>query len=183
MQNQAKTIEYTMLDCDNFFVTSLNGFKRRQKVENCWRKSGNNYALTPVAYTEDWSLSERREMAQRIISLISAGYIAIGAKCGNEIVGFALIDNNRFGSEKQYINLAELYVSEPYRRKGIGKALFKLACEAAKKLGGTKLYISAHSAEESIAAYKNYGCTLAKEINQALADKEPCDLQLEFDLK
>lgn len=65
---------------------------------------------------------------------------------------------------------------------GIGKKLFELACDAAKRLGGKKLYISAHSAEESIAAYKNYGVVFAKEINQELAKKEPYDLQLEFNL-
>ena len=46
----------------------------------------------------------------------------------------------------------------------------------------SKLYISAHSARESIAAYRKYGCINAEEINEALAEKEPCGLQLEFQL-
>lgn len=144
---------------------------------------GDGYILLPITYTEEWSLSERRGLAQKILYQLSLGSIAYGAFESNRIVGFALIINKRFGSKDQYVDLAELYVSEPFRRKGIGKRLFQMSCTAAKKLGGEKLYISAHSAEESIAAYKRYGCVLAKEINQILAEKEPCDLQLEFELK
>jgi len=174
---------YTELTASNFQINSLDSFKRFQSVKNCWRKVSDGYALLPIAYTEEWSLSERRELAEKILQQVSLGSIAYGAMEDNRIVGFALIINERFGSRNQYVDLAEFYVSEPYRRKGIGKKLFQISCIAAKKLGGKKLYISAHSAEESIAAYKSYGCTLAKEINQILAEKEPCDLQLEFELK
>lgn len=167
----------------NFFARSLDDFERRQSVEHCWRKTGNGYSLLPVVYTEDWSLSERREMARKILYQLSLGSVAYGAMQDGRIVGFALVINQRFGSENQYVDLAEFYVSAPYRRKGIGKALFRVSCSAAQKIGAQKLYISAHSAEESIAAYKSYGCVLAREINQTLAEKEPCDLQLEFKLK
>ena len=54
------------------------------------------------------------------------------------------------------------------------------ACEEAKRLGADKLYISAHSSKESQAAYKAIGCVHAKEINQKLAEEEPCDVQLEY---
>ena len=43
-----------------------------------------------------------------------------------------------------------------------------------------KLYISAHSSKESQAAYKAIGCVHAEEINQKLAEEEPCDVQLEY---
>jgi len=178
-----ENITYTELTAANFTATSLDGFKRRQSVKNCWRKVGGDYTLLPIAYTEEWSLSECREIAEKILYRLSLGDIAYGAIENDSIVGFALIIKELFGSENQYVDLAEFYVSEPYRRKGIGKTLFKMSCNAAKKFGGKKLYISAHSAEESIAAYKSYGCILAKEINQTLAGKEPCDLQLEFELK
>lgn len=174
---------FTQLTADNFSINSLDNFVRRQNVKKCWRKAGNDYVLLPVAYTEEWSLSECREFAKKILYQVSLGSIAYGAIENNRIVGFALVTNKRFGSKNQYVDLAEFYVSEPYRRKGIGKKLFQMSCKAAKSLGGKKLYISAHSAEESIAAYKSYGCVLAKEINRILAEKEPCDLQLEFELK
>lgn len=73
-------------------------------------------------------------------------------------------------------------VSEPYRHHGIGRQLFSLAREEAKKIDAEKLYISACSAKETQAAYKALGCTLAEEINERLAEEEPCDIQLELAL-
>jgi len=174
---------FVELTSANFSVCSLDDFERRQSVKKCWRKSGDGYCLLPVVYTEDWSLSERREMASNILVQLSLGSVAYGAMQDGRVVGFALVINRRFGNENQYVDLAEFYVSAPYRRKGIGKTLFAMSCAAARKFGARKLYVSAHSAEESIAAYKSYGCVLAREINQTLSEKEPCDLQLEFELK
>lgn len=134
-----KNCIFVELTAANFFVNSLDDFKRRQSVENCWRKTGDGYSLLPVVYTEDWSLSERREMASKILFQLSLGSVAYGAMKDGRIVGYALVINRRFGSENQYVDLAEFYVSEPYRRKGIGKVLFQMSCVAAKKMGAQKL--------------------------------------------
>lgn len=175
-------IVYVALNAENFNLNCLDGFVRRQKVEECWRFNGGSYVLTPVSYTEDWNLSERRALAKRIAESVSCGSVAYAAKSDGEVVGFALVESGLFGSRKQYIDLAEFYVSEPFRRMGIGRELFNLACAAARKSGAEKLYISAHSAKETIAAYESYGCRYAEEINAELVKKEPCDLQLEYKL-
>lgn len=60
--------------------------------------------------------------------------------------------------------------------------LFSLACDSAKQLGAKKMYISAHSSEESKAFYNAMGCVEALEYNHKLVDDEPCDCQLEFTL-
>ena len=66
------------------------------------------------------------------------------------------------------------------RGEGIGKGLFVCAKAAAKKLGAKKIYISAHSAEETQAFYHSLGCKEAEEYNQELVEAEPCDCQLEY---
>lgn len=90
------------------------------------------------------------------------------------------MENSFFGSEKQYLQLSCIHVSEESRGNGIGKQLFSYAVEAATELGAQKLYISAHSAKESQAFYHALGCVEAKEYNRELAEAEPCDCQLEF---
>ncbi|MDE7329671.1 MAG: GNAT family N-acetyltransferase [Clostridia bacterium] len=175
-------VEYVQISEKNFNVNSLDEFIRFQSVETCWRKSGEDYVLKPVKYIEDWTLKELGKLAERILEETVKDSVAYSAVCEGKIVGFALIQKELFGSEKQYADLAEFYVSQPFRGKGIGKALFKLACKSAKRFGAKKLYISAHSTEDSIAAYKSFGCIPAKEINVTLAEKEPFDLQLEFEL-
>ncbi len=176
-------VTYKKLNEENFTESSLDKFIRRQEVFRCWRKINGKYMLTPVHYIEDWNLSELRSLAKTIGNGIADGGAAFGAFDGNGPVGFAYLDGMPFGSRKQYLDLAEFYVSAPYRRLGIGRKLFSLICKEAKERGAEKLYISAHSAEESVKAYKSYGCVPAQEINTVLAEKEPCDLQLECVLK
>lgn len=173
-------IKYKKLGAENFSVTSLDGFERRQSVERCWRKVNGEYALLPVKYIEDWTVEEKRALARRMLDGVLQGGVLFGAEADGRIIGFAYVDRALFGSGKQYCDLAEFYVSAPFRNMGIGKRLFMLACGAAAEFGAQKLYISAHSAEDSIAAYKKLGCVFATEINVRFAEKEPCDLQLEY---
>ena len=42
------------------------------------------------------------------------------------------------------------------------------------------LYISAHPSKESQAAYRSLGCVEAEEINKAIAENEPFDIQMEY---
>lgn len=170
-------ITYGRLTEANFSLSSLDGFVFRQEVSECWRKVDGEWKLLPIAYTDDSGPD-----AQTMLGALSAGNPAFGGWAGDALVGFALLAKDRFGSSAQYIDLAEFYVSLPYRRLGIGRRLFALACQGARELGADKLYISAHSARESMAAYRKYGCVDAEEINWALAKKEPCDVQLEYRL-
>ncbi len=153
-KNSLPSLQTVNLDTNNFNENSLDNFILNQRVTHCWRKINGEYKLLPVCYTEKWNLSERKNMAQKIISAVRCGATAIAAIIDNSIIGFALLSDYLFGKNKEYIDLEEFYVSEPFRGNGIGKLLFEKICPAAKQSGAKKLYISAHSAEESIAAYK-----------------------------
>lgn len=152
-------IAYAPLTADNFNVFSLDKFIRRQHVRQCWRRVDGALVLRPVEYIEDWTLEERRSTAAEVLA---------GA---------------RLGSRGQYADLALFYVSEPFRGQGIGGRLFRMACAAARELGAEKLYISAHSAAEVMAAYWALGCVEAEEPDPRHAAEEPCDVQLEKRLK
>lgn len=62
---------------------------------------------------------------------------------------------------------------------GIGKKLFALCCQEAKRLGGNKLYIAAHPSIESQSFYRAVGCSPAEEVNERIFKREPLDIQLE----
>ena len=119
-------------------------------------------------------------MAREILHIIAGKGFAYGAFCEEKVVGYILVSNEFFGSSDQYFELLLYHVSEPYRRRGIGKKLFELACKTAKEIGARKLYISAHSSKESQVAYQKLGCIEAAEINQVIAENEPYDVQMEF---
>lgn len=180
---QQTEISYFTCNKHNFDKFSLDTSIRKQTVTHCWRKTRSGYMLQPVAYTEDWNLNERRAVAAKICDGLQRGCLAFAAAQANRIVGFAYVDRTFFGNKHRYVALEELYVSQPFRNRGIGRQLFVNACSGARSLGATRLYISAHSAEEVIAAYRRFGCEYAEEINQTLAEKEPCDLPLAFNLE
>ena len=171
---------YQLLTEENFHSHSLDGFIRRQEVAECWRKRGGQWKLLPIAYVEDWDLDARRRRAEDILRCVEGGAPAYGAWVQGQVSGLAQLALPRFGSRKQYIDLARFHVSLPYRGRGIGGALFRLACQGARELGAERLYISAHSAQETMAAYRALGCAEAAEVNQLLAEKEPCDVPLEY---
>lgn len=181
MQENHAAVRLERLTKQNFSECALDAFVRHQEVTQCWRQIDGEWRLLPIRFTEEWDAEECRCIAKHIAEGLSAGSIVgFGAFDGDAVVGYITIGTARFGSGAQYAQLVEFEVSEGYRGRKIGKRLFGLGCEAARALGAQKLYISAHSSMESQAAYRALGCVHAQEINAALAQAEPCDVQMEY---
>ena len=174
------TIHYEILNGKNYNTYSLDHFVRHQRVSECWRNVDGEWKLVPIEFEENWSVEQCQKIAADVALHMENDQTAIGAFDGEEVIGFVTVSHNIFGNTAKYVELVCFQVSEPYRGKKIGKTLFSKACEEAKRLGADKLYISAHSSKESQAAYKAIGCVHAEEINQKLAEEEPCDVQLEY---
>lgn len=172
--------EYKALTRDNFCETSLDEFVRHQVVKEFWEHTDEGWRLRPTDFTEDWDHDRRREEAAEMLRTMGSERIQFGAFVDGRVVGYADICKRLFGSRGQYVELKSFQVSEPYRRMGIGKELFALAADAARRLGAKKLYISAHSSKESQAAYRALGCRHAEEIDKAIAENEPYDVQMEY---
>lgn len=179
---QIETIQFERLTKQNFNEFSLDHFIRHQEVTHCWRNVEGEWKLLPIAFTENWDLSQCRRNAKNISDNLEQDIIGFSAFSDGTVVGYLTIGKSLFGSRKQYVQLVEFEVSKNFRGKKIGKELFKLGCDAAKSLNAEKLYISAHSSKESQAAYKALGCVHATEIDSKLAEEEPCDVQLEYNL-
>ena len=173
-------IHYEELNGKNFNTHSLDHFVRHQRVSECWRNVDGQWKLIPIEFEENWTVEQCQKIAADVALHMENDQTAIGAFDGEEVIGFITVSHNIFGNTAKYVELVCFQVSESYRGKKIGKTLFYKACEEAKRLGADKLYISAHSSKESQAAYKAIGCVHAKEINQKLAQEEPCDVQLEY---
>ena len=175
-------IRYQRLNADNFTAHSLDDFVRHQTVTECWRKIDNDWKLVPNVYEENWSQAQCREIAEDVVHHIKLDQTGFGAFDRERIVGFATVSHRIFGADAGYVQLVCFQISEEYRRQGIGKKLFLMTCEEARRLGAEKLYISAHSSKESQAAYRALGCTPAEEVNEGLAAAEPFDVQMEYRL-
>ncbi len=174
--------QYRRLDNNNFTCNTLDDFVRHQTVTACWRKIDNDWKLVPNVYDENWSLAQRRRIAEDVARHINIDQTGFGAFDGERIIGFATVSHRIFGVAARYLQLVCFQITEEYRRQGIGRKLFSMACEEARRLGADRLYISAHSSKESQAAYRALGCSFAEEINEELAAAEPFDVQLEYRL-
>ena len=174
--------QYRRLDNNYFTGHSLDDFVRHQTVTECWRKTDNDWKLVPNVYEENWSREQCRKMAEEAVHYINLDQTGFGAFDGERVIGFVTVSHRIFGVSARYVQLVCFQISEEYRGQGIGRKLFSLACEEARKLGADKLYISAHSSKESQAAYRALGCSFAEEINEELAAAEPFDVQMEYRL-
>jgi GNAT superfamily N-acetyltransferase len=173
-------IEFKELNSCDCKSDLLKDFKRYQEVNRCWRKIDNEWVLKDIHFIEQWDDAQKENKISSFLWCIQNNGHVFGAFKGNRLIGFATIDSVFWGCKKEYIQLEMLHVSYDYRNKGIGKRLFSVICSKAKQNGARKLYISAHSSEESQAFYRSAGCIEAVEINKILAENEPYDCQLEY---
>ncbi|WP_417203439.1 GNAT family N-acetyltransferase [Acetoanaerobium sticklandii] len=175
-------IDYRELKISDIDIQLFSGFDRYQDVKKCWRKEDGTWVLKDIAFVEQWSIDEYEFLVKCLQNTIKQGGAVFGAFDRDMLAGFASLENDFWGSGGQYLQLSSIHISSNHRGKGVGKKLFSIICEKAKERGAKKLYISAHSSEETQAFYKALGCIEAKEYNEDLVEKEPCDCQLEFSL-
>ena len=168
--------ELTIGDVD---ISMFACFDRTQNVTKGCRKIEGEWVIQDIAFVDNWSDEEYRQGVAYLRNLIqSKGYV-VGAFYDGKLKGFASVEPVIFGTDAKYMVLSNIHISQDMRRQGIGKELFALAKMWAKERGAEKLYISAHSAVESQAFYQSMGCVEAVEYHKELAEREPCDCQLE----
>lgn len=155
------------------------GFIRRQVVTKCWRREKGEWVIRDDPFIDDWTEADFQTLISCLKNTAATGGVVYGAFADDTLKGFASVESDFLGSGGQYLDLSSIHVSEDARGAGIGKALFLMAKEWARKKGAKKLYISAHSAVESQAFYKNMGCVEALEYDRRHVDLEPFDCQLE----
>ncbi len=177
-----KGINYKKLKRTDMGLTLFAKFNRYQEIKKCWRKENGDWKLKEIHFIEQWGSDEYKDLVEELKDTIEAGGVVFGAFKNNYIVGFASLENLFFGSQKEYLLLSGIHVSYENRGMGIGAFLFALVCEEAIEKGAKKLYISAHSSQETRAFYDAMGCVEAKEYNESLVAKEPYDCQLEYSL-
>ncbi len=174
-------IEFRPIQAHELNMELYAQFSRRQDVTQCYRRENGEWVIKPIAFIDDWSNENYAELIKDLLNTLKTGGAVFGAFEDGLLKGFASVENEFFGGENRYLDLSSLHVSQNMRGSGIGRRLFAISAAWAKERGAKKLYISSHSAVETQRFYRcAMGCTDAKEINAALAEKEPCDCQLEY---
>lgn len=176
------SIEIKELKLEELSPDLFSSFNRYQKVTKCWRKNQDGWVLKDIAFTENWDVAEYIQLVQYLRNTFETGGAVFGAFESHVLIGFASLENELFGSRWKYLQLSSLHVSYEKRNMGIGRSLFALSVETARKMGAEKLYISAHSSEETQRFYQSLGCVEAMELSEKLTADEPFDCQMEYRL-
>ena len=129
-----------------------------------------------------WSTSMIADAVAMLEPKLRAGGILLGAVDGDRLVGVAVLDGAFIGELRDQLQMAFLYVSNGYRRLGIGRQLMDEVCEHARRKGARQLYISAAETESAVGFYLDYGGRLAQRLDPALYRLEPLDIHLTLDL-
>jgi len=172
-------INVKRVTADQIHSNFLEGFNRHQITNKMkiWNKG--NLEEKENYYIDDWDNYKLSDISKYLQQIALIGAV-VAAFHEDKVVGFTCVDGELFLDG--YMNMPYIHVSLEYRRKGIGELLFNMIQEEAKKLGATKLYISAHPDVNTQKFYESIGCVQAKRINKELYDLEPFDIQLEKEL-
>ncbi|ERK31495.1 GNAT family N-acetyltransferase [Clostridium intestinale] len=162
---------------------SIKEINPSQYIGKAWREIEGKRKLVEINYQdEDWPNGYEYHISHLSDTILNGGS-AIGAfNLDNKLLGFATVNPQVFGEKYKYVLLDQLFITLDCRNKGIGKKLFMLSTDEARKWDVDKIYICAGSAEETIAFYFKLGCKEVEEINQDLYEIDRRDYQLEFSL-
>jgi GNAT superfamily N-acetyltransferase len=124
--------------------------------------------------TGDGSHSFRAKIRFCQESLLRGGQL-LGGYLGEEVAGLAVVEPS-FESPLAWLSF--LHVSRPYRREGVGTALWTSAVQMARDASATRLYVSATPTGSAVGFNLRQGCVLAVPPHAGLFEAEPEDIQL-----
>ena len=155
----------------------LDAFERTQKVKRVYANENGKLLLKDQIWTMDWSLEHKRKVAA---NLKSDACIAYAVWENEKVIGFVSVMKALIGCQ---MVLDIIQVDRAFRGQGIGRQLFDLAALEAKNAGAKELYISACCSEETVNFYKAMGAVPTNDPIPEIAEAEPYDIQMTFDLK
>ena len=173
---------YKDLQAEDLNRQLFDSFIRRQIVTKCWRRENGQWQIQDVPFVDDWSETDYQQLLAHLRDILASGGFVHAAFVHGALKGFVSVDAAWLGHGREYLDLANLHVSEELRGRGIGRALFQAAAQWARERGAKKLYLSAHLAVESQAFYRAMGCVEAETYDPKHVEAEPCDCQLEYRL-
>jgi ribosomal protein S18 acetylase RimI-like enzyme len=107
--------------------------------------------------------------------LLARGATLFGVVDGERPAGLVVVESD---FEPGLAWLAWLHVSRPYRRRGVARALWTAAADAALAGGGRSMYVSATPTGSAVGFYLSQGCRLADPPHPDLLAEEPDDIHL-----
>ena len=156
---------------------------RREVIDAIYYWIDGQLVLRPEHYDmQGWPPGEAEKYTPILLDSFDQGGIFFGAFEQGRLIGAAVLENEFIGQPRDQLQLSFLHVSRDDRGKGVGRRLFKLAEERAKKIGARRLYISATPSEHTVNFYLRLGCVVTAHPDPGLFAREPEDIHLEYSI-
>ncbi|MFR1518977.1 MAG: GNAT family N-acetyltransferase [Clostridia bacterium] len=176
-------ISYKQLYKCDLSDNMLDYFNRYQDVKKYYAKQGSFLEVQDCDFIESWDKDKKHSIIyEDLCEVLEYGGTIYGAFDNDKLIGFSCFDGRFIGNESQYLQLIYLHVSCEYRNRRIGRTLFSMCADSARKQEAKKLYISANSSYSTQQFYRSMGCVQATENIVHLCDADPYDIQMEYDL-
>lgn len=164
-------------------VARLADIDRSEVVKTLYKvRDGALVALDHGCRVPPWSGEALAEMTAFARDRFEAGGEGWAAFAGGRLVGVAVLGHAPVRGDPRELQLALLYVSRAYRRRGVAGRLFDVLREAALRRGARRLYVSATPSDSAVGFYLSRGARLAAPVDAALFALEPEDVHLVVDL-
>ena len=175
---EKENIIYRVLERDE--ICRLNEIDRYEIVEEVYYFKDGKLVLEKE-YWEAIDILNISEVIEDYIEDYDDDGTFIGAFDGDKLVGFGGISGKLIGENKDMLQLTSLFVSNKYRKKGIGRQLICMLKERAKQSGAAKLYVSATPSKNTVDFYRVAGFDLTTPIKEFFED-EPEDIHMDMKL-
>jgi len=106
---------------------------------------------------------------------LDEGGLLLGGYVDGDFAGLAVVQP---AYEPPLARLTFLHVSRPFRRTGVGTALWAAAVQQCRAASADRMYISATPTGSAVGFYLRQGCTLAIPPHPTLFALEPDDIHL-----
>ena len=172
-----------VLACDE--IDAIWTIDRREVIEAVYYldPQGSGLTLKPEHFdVRGWPPGEAEIYTPLLQDCYDHGGWFYGLFDDSRLVAVAVLEGRFIGRPQDQLQLKFLHVSHGYRDQGLGRRLFDLAANEARRRGARRLYISATPSEHTIGFYLGLGCTVTAEPDPKLFTLEPEDIHLEYAL-
>lgn len=166
---------------DRHEIARIWDIDRREVIDNIYYYEHGELVLKPEHYDmQGWPAGEADLYTPILEACFARGGWFHGLFDSDRLVGVAVLDTRQIGLQRDLLQLKALHVSSGYRDQSIGRRLFEVASDEARRRGAKGLYISATPSEHTINFYLRLGCCISSSPDPELFVLEPEDIHLEY---
>jgi uncharacterized protein (DUF952 family)/GNAT superfamily N-acetyltransferase len=147
---------------------------------NAWRES--YQGIVPDSYLNKLPLSFRGRMKfwEFLFEKASDTTTFVAESADHGVVGFSTVGEPRDDAYKGWGELAAIYLLNPYKKKGVGQALFEISFEKLKSLGFKKAYCWVLKDNPAVEFYKRSGAQQGDGQKLIQLEKELTEIPMEW---